>query len=108
MVNFAAGLTALLSGVAFAPQAPGLQPQVNVAHEGSVTMIRISLDEMVTARAAPLAGPVEGAWRSADVNFGDAFSPQSGVHTVAVASGLGSTAQAASSINMTVRIDQGF
>lgn len=105
MVSFAAGLTALLSGVAFAPQPDVAQPQVSIARDGADMLVRISLQEMITARGAPISGPMAEGWRSGDIRFGDDFARgQVGVSNIAIATGAGSTAQAATSISMNVRI----
>lgn len=110
MVSFAAGLTALLSGVTFAsPQTDVSQPQISVARDGADMMVRISLHDMVAARGAPISGPAADGWRGADISFGGDFARgQSGISNIAVAAGAGSTAQASTSITMNVRIVAGF
>jgi hypothetical protein len=109
MVSIAAGLAALLSGVAFAPQSDPLpqpaRPQIDVARDGADTVVRISLQEMASVRGAPLSSAPDDAWRSSGAIFGGDFaSGGSGVHTIAVATGAGSTAQATTSISMNVRL----
>jgi len=114
MISFAAGLAALLSGVAFVPDAPaqapdiqpqGAQPQVSLSRDGADAVVRISLQDMASVRGAPLSNAPGDAWRSATSAFsGDFASGGSGVHTIAVATGAGSIAQATTSISMNVRI----
>jgi hypothetical protein len=106
MVSFAAGLSALLSSVTFAPDAPvTAQPQVSLSRDGADMVMRISLQEMTTVRGGPVSSPAGEAWRSADVTFGDTFMAGThGVANIAVATGAGSLAQASTSISMNVRI----
>ena len=114
MISIAAGLAALLSGVAFVPDAPAQdvrpqasqsQPRVSLTRDGGDAVVRISLQDLASVRGAPLEAPPNDAWRSAaSALSGDFASGGSGVHTIAVATGAGSTAQATTSISMNVRI----
>ncbi|HEY9217914.1 MAG TPA: hypothetical protein VIO94_07695 [Phenylobacterium sp.] len=99
-------LVVAIGAAALASQAaPQLDFDAQTALNGGA--FRLTLSEMASVTSAPVQGPVEGMLHTPALRLnGSEFAYETGVRTIAVSNGIGSTSQAATNLNVQVTLTQ--